>query len=1705
MVYLFLAAAIMGLGLWLYRSSPPRLLLPFAGLPGALRPWLLLPLILSCSLVPIYVWRGAALNGVQSTHRIVWRDYALPAHTPSTKGLLAPILGGDRGLVGWPDGLMEPELSFTGTATGGWTLAIKGNRAFLYDVARKAFQNGTALEPGKPLDTSVPGEAAVVERIPGAHWWSAEQLRLRVGTSAAITFDLPKARSNGKPKVLPLGQLVADELIRLRGSGAAALAEQIETWADAGALLVARNEVRILCPGHQGSVHATAARFARNGAAIPFQLYRPKHKIAFTLNPHSGLLQFQAPFLNSAPIPDPLTGPDGLKVGARAEPGDFLFELPVHPDTTVEKVGLPWRPTPDENGALGGSYTLERPGTGSRATLGLALVHFEMHSGVLAGILLLAAASLLLVRHLTRDLYQGPQEAPLDLLAGCLWLLASLRVLLAMRYALDPSQVDDHAVAGLALSCGALFVVPALPFASACLHLGFWQERCPPLARWKYLGALALMGGVGALVWRQAATWLWVIPGMGRLGLGANLLGLFGWLVFALFLGTRMGSVVFRTLWPANLDGARRRWWHWPTLILPFWPYLRARWGAEIDVPIAKVLACLAPVLLGLLLLLVKFFPPLFGSPFVHEVLIPIGVLVPSLLFWLSPGAHLRRKARERTSRVHWLLLTALFLGVPLLIPAFAGDTGGVLGGFAFWIPVAILTLCLKPTSRAMAWGTGLVAAILALWFLAAWGLPLLAEKRPGSLRAMYRITAFVEGPGAARRLLDLQARGQVGQLYGALEHTWENQTMARLGGVEGLGYGAAPSRASQIRQDTVQLDSVFSFFILSEHGAIGGLCLLGLFACPLAVGLMLARKRVHTGQALALVLAGALFLEASLHALMNVGLLPFTGRNLPLLSVNSGSDLLRWTLLLGLMVQALFWGQDPSKEGLPPLTEAFAPYTRASARTPYPVAVRRALVTLGVVVLAWSAWGIQRTQLTEPTFNLASRLFEALKVRLRDGRLRLVEDEASGAFQLVAKQVRPGSMLEQEVARFNALPRLHQQGLSDEGIQADPSRRQPGLRIGSRLFTFRGGVSDYDEAMNALRELDSVQPNRRRTLMFLVTNHQHELGEEGDMAAPPEGAELAEGLPEPEGPPQGIIINPAFATPHEMKLAQGTAEIPEAKNYAVEMKDRRKTRIPLAGWAWVSGRYRLVTSPRWPLPDYLAGTLGHPLLREATGGKPMVITIDPELQQMAAQQAQVSGRIVHDDLLKRLHPKHRSEIGKIRPPRVALSVIEVGSGEILAMSGWPRSSPGTSWKRDANGEWLPPSRWLSASSRAVLAQKYLGEKNFDLLVMGSASKPLWAAMTLLRKPELGKSLFVRGSGEPKEHSIFGVAIGAPWDVHTSTAWLDLPTYLAQSDNAYQVRIGFLGLAEKTERGGVAGVSNPAAKQEAMDGKGTPWRQFPSFPPAIRLSLKEPSRIRLGSLADSELAKDFQQRFDVQLGSVSGRDPGGSEQLFRQEQISFWSGDEAHDAQPPAEFARYRSPAKSILDFASIDSSRKFVGMLLGGQENQWNNLQFPAALSQLVTGQPITPHLLKGVEVKSGRPAFSAQEVRQLAPVRQGMARVITRGTATSYLAPILSQLRALEHKGWVAYGKTGTMQNEDFSVVEEGALREDGTQGRAHRRKGLIRETSRLGFVIYNEKRKQGYAISMVIERTGPQYRAAHGVKDLLRWMIEHGYCND
>ena len=454
-------------------------------------------------------------------------------------------------------------------------------------------------------------------------------------------------------------------------------------------------------------------------------------------------------------------------------------------------------------------------------------------------------------------------------------------------------------------------------------------------------------------------------------------------------------------------------------------------------------------------------------------------------------------------------------------------------------------------------------------------------------------------------------------------------------------------------------------------------------------------------------------------------------------------------------------------------------------------------------------------------------------------------------------------------------------------------------------------------------------------------------------------------------------------------------------------------------------------------------------------------VTLDPRLQAAAQASVDEHGRELQKKLLAAAVPLcanvdcgvvsengarvprqlalQRAEARRLfLPPRAAISIMNL-DGEILALAGWPRSSTTDRWETVTapDGKTMldvhPPAQWLATQAPAAIRNRYLGDRNFDLLVAGSSTKPIWAAASLSVNPRL-VHLGVRGT--KVDHSLFGIDIpGAPWNgTATGDRWIDFTHYLADSNNNYQVRLNFLGLAPPDNGPNVVAVERNRDGSEFQTSSQLetfttePWRRAPDLA-AYGFSHKTPAK--LDGLAGSQLAQAMQAHFTVNIAESS--------RVRRSYQISFWSGNEADDLAATEGVDERWGPLSSIspavTDFQfdaktpeqrlpEFGAPRAFISVLLGGSTNTWSNLDLPSSIYTAMSGRPIVPHIGILPQTVSTRDPLPRAVFD---PIRSGLEEMIRSGTGAPFLSDKFGGARALSRSlgpDYNFYAKTGTLE---------------------------------------------------------------------------------
>lgn len=162
---------------------------------------------------------------------------------------------------------------------------------------------------------------------------------------------------------------------------------------------------------------------------------------------------------------------------------------------------------------------------------------------------------------------------------------------------------------------------------------------------------------------------------------------------------------------------------------------------------------------------------------------------------------------------------------------------------------------------------------------------------------AARRVAVFA--PEAAMRLAVLAPGGHAqATLVASVEQHWGTLAYVAGGGARGAGVGGAAIGGRGVPEAVSYAENTFAVYVLGEHGALGGAMLLAAYGIILigafwyVARLALQRKQwsrgLHIGVGALMIVVPAVYVAAS-----NIGMLPITGQNMPLLGLNAWSDVL--------------------------------------------------------------------------------------------------------------------------------------------------------------------------------------------------------------------------------------------------------------------------------------------------------------------------------------------------------------------------------------------------------------------------------------------------------------------------------------------------------------------------------------------------------------------------------------------------------------------------------------------------------------------------------------------------------------------------------------------------------------------------------------------------------------------------------------------
>lgn len=1670
--------------------------------------------------------------------------------------------------LGWPNGQFRPAMVVRKSLPSAEeaTLEFSLGGAFILSESGQVL-NGEALRVGQTIMISP--YRLTLERA----WFTlrGKRYKLKVVSSGkpVVTFDLKR---RGGDSFLNLGNAYDAALRRspswwkraLFGADQLTRNVEFERWSRAVALAVTGDGIRVLPPDNQQRLSCKfpctyTVRWTR--ISLPITVNRTDDDRA--------QVAFGRPWRSSSPLPP--AGASSLVLTSSPRPLDTAFILPVGSgvrdarpvvmvrpvDGRIELVSAPGRQLlPDESG----DGVIE---SAAAATLGPFRVHMVAARDLLRParviVLLLAGllAFLVAIRQLAPYLDDENRWVSGGLLLTILTLLV-FRVLLAVRYAADPAYIDRVGVKGIVVSIGALLLAPLSIALVVRIRLDHLAQRSRPRWPWIHLSGafvIALMSD------------RWIFPSLPA-SLATNALRATMTAGLLLLGGTAvMWSISRGVRWlnrsaPAPLhegyrpQDAGRVFGSIESDAEAFWAQVAGpgMWSGRTLPWILILSGVLILWTVGVPLLL-RWAAAQFGEVKVfQDVGGPLVFVLLPVFLWLV-GNRLITRQVVQPHRLTLIGASFVTLFMPAFItPFFLGDPGSILATTAALMGLAIILFA----DHNWLLGTFVTACVVSA--------ALLALVATMSARTVYPVLTSMGAGGNVPARLFVYKEGFLGpdvlsnaeSLLNAYEHTWENRAIAHASGLNGFGFGAAPVRRSRVAQDTLQYDSVFSFFVVGDYGHVGGLGLLLIYAVPL---ILLFRGRILTpGVMFVFVIAMAMFGEAVFHALMNLGLLPFAGRNLPILAVTSLSDVLKWVFFWAIALLALHWRRDESLPG-----------TRGSGRLWVAVVVLTSFVTLVYSQVS----NASDRQLDEPL--TWSELMVTARKWIRDG---LIEVDANDRIVMDKRlQNEKGSLLAREIEQFNASTLEEKTGDRGSGALLDrissvksvaqyqrvlrseidrvsgvPPTRPLLFRLTPRpKYADLGGVvpllgglfeltvnRDFNSSLSFrtatsadsfptawIRTADSgryvirgegfdiriAKRNRarfeNRRIELDARSGQLELVRQTDDFSPGGSMTLRTrngklDFLSFEADPNGLTLKNAPTGLYLRVLRSGkdAALLPgrtfkaqkgdvltlarEGAGFTLTLLVDDEPHLPIVGPAWVQGRHLTVADTRSAVP--WVRSLVFPLEREwqkrgrvEAERRYAYLSLRDSLHSAAQRKAEEVGQPLHEraiqegrKVLAKTPTARRDAARQFLPPRTAISVLSLPDGEVLALGSWPRASVPS-----GHDSWSPPERWLASEAPALFRSRYAGDRNFDRIEMGSATKPVLAAAALTVHPGVEKLLRVQGAAG-EEQEVFGIRLEAPWTVGYSRAWTGFDDYLRLSDNRFHIRLGFLTLAEK-EYGAIETSGRTETTTEAF-GQAVPWRRIPRFIPGVEFSPS--SRMSLNRVDDTAFASNVRRMFGVGIRQ-------GEVETNR---FSFWTRDERddlpvdrmqpRDAELVSDAFAGIAPESANMMLERLSSPRRFVSFLLGGADNRWSNVEFAAAFATAITGRPTLAHVSAcgagmSPEVLPDRLRFPAA-ARLLRP---GLARVTTDGTVAGALTADAALQRRWRSARWAPnvriYAKTGTLSVDRSST-----------------------ETSRLvmALVVWRDEAagavERGVVLSMVQERS----TVGQSSRDLIEFVLEN-----
>jgi hypothetical protein len=1033
----------------------------------------------------------------------------------------------------------------------------------------------------------------------------------------------------------------------------------------------------------------------------------------------------------------------------------------------------------------------------------------------------------------------------------------------------------------------------------------------------------------------------------------------------------------------------------------------------------------------------------------ITHLLLLVGVFV------CSRVVHATRTRREW--RILTLLFTLILMGMISLLVLVIGDGGAIIYAAPI-LAAAWLQFCFTSV-KADAWKATLSAFIaistLVIPYSYVKRLPVILAVNP---TVQYRLAVKTHTEEALLMSRTDEGNVNVDLLLRTMLQNWQTQLYATHGVTHPEGFGRAPFSRVGMSYPVAMTDAVFAMFLVSEHGLWAGWFLLLIhlgicFACFYA-SWHLPRQYEYRIEPLTAI--GSFFAYNALYmAASCIGLLVFTGQNVPLLSLISGSDLLQSGLALCGATIMLAGNVSTAESDLPRRHRALL------------YASRFFFVALCIwaCVILMRMFEIKNDTALRADHNLSTDLLKTLREHLPDlsrNSCWSINDKDPKKDVIVERrhcdaseiEVQYMNQLNERANKFDpngglyylesVSPEIATGGLRVRINQNYLRRRSPfrpaGLWQGEIVsgggaedlmisgvgsgFAITMAQSGYAESV-ALSSSNGRHTNKRvaikeddrpeATIFFELTRDQDGLYliPRRDSHPNPRWSVWIDGSREPVKARQRLTEHALIA----LDVHQGSLTRRHTFIYLGKQPD------VVAYVKWVNGGVRRVFPQGNVLP--MAYELGETADIAHTLGsdvpKRLTLTIDLGLQSKL------------QTILNEFAASHMEAYGANDPRlshRLALTVLDAHTGSVLALPSWPFKDPNEADFMQSVLESTPGEQ-----------ERLLKNHNLINHAIGSTVKPfVFAAVAagLEGEVDVGR-IQVRNRPSPVPEQagrtlihphteLAGIKLASPWDCMSSADPIDNERFLPDSRNYYEALIGMMGLFVQPESWRRAWV--PATEgSETLVYNGQRYRFDLSLLPPEELvfTRDDVPRPLAELLAKSLLVRKLPELFRV----VTGTPQPFSLQNCRQF-LPALCPDTGDGATLENWALNNVVPATVEIDPAQFQTSLDLVRYFIGAGLCRWNNVGTAESFARLLTGQKVSAHLQQTLSPQKldsmPKPVSSPtwRNLRLLGPLQ----KAVENGTARELLGKVPQPYRLLVKTGTIDASAAGR-ENESMLLA--------------------------------------------------------------------------